>query len=133
MAALQCHVNVLYMDSDIFLLKNPFPFLYQYNSLDFVAQQDYTVCTGFIFLWHTKATLRMLEVARNIRWIINGGDQRAVQSVVDVIKEIKYKLLPTNLFMNGDIFFSKYQHSWDFRSDHYLFSLYNRFRVNNVA
>ena len=92
MASLQCNVNVLYLDSDVFLLKNPFSYLSQYKNVDFVAQGDISVCTGFMYFWPTEVSIRMLEVARSIRWLINGNNQDAVISVLKVIKEIKYIL-----------------------------------------
>ena len=114
MACLLLKVKVLYMDSDIYLLRNPLPFFENYHNLDFVAQQDrYSICTGFVFFWPTVSSIRMLDVARDIRAIQGKDDQDAINAVVNVIKDIHYQFLPSILFMSGDIFFNYYQHSWD--------------------
>lgn len=113
LAALECQVEVLYMDSDIFLLRNPFPFLSSYHGYDFVAQKDITVCSGFMYFWPTSKSMRMIDVARKIRAKINGGDQLAILKVLENIHDIKYGLLPPTLFMSGETFFDKYQYYWN--------------------
>lgn len=113
LAALECQVEVLYMDADIFLLRNPFPFLSSYHGYDFVAQKDITVCSGFMYFWPTSKSMRMLYVARKIRAKINGGDQLAILKVLENIHDIKYGLLPPTLFMSGETFFDKYQYYWN--------------------
>ena len=117
MACLLMKVKVLYMDSDIYLLRNSLPFIENYHNLDFVAQKDIRViCTGFIFFWPTISSIKMLDVARDIRAIQGRDDQDAINAVVNVIKDIHYQFLPSSLFMSGDIFFNYYQHSWDLYS-----------------
>ena len=101
------------MDSDIFLLRNPFPLLSSYHGYDFVAQKDITVCSGFMYFWPTSKSMRMLDVARKIRAKINGGDQLAILKVLKNIHDIKYGLLPPTLFMSGETFFDKYQYYWN--------------------
>ena len=117
MACLLLKVKVLYMDSDVYLLRNPLPFFENYHNLDFVAQEDmHCICAGFVFFWPTVSTIKMLDVARDIRAIQGKDDQAAINAVVEVIKEIHYQFLPSSLFMSGDIFFNYYQHSWDLQS-----------------
>ena len=117
MACLLMKVKVLYMDSDIYLLRNPLPFFENYHNLDFVAQEDmHCICAGFAFFWPTVSTIKMLDVARDIRAIQGKNDQEAIHAVVKVIKEIHYQFLPPSLFMSGDAFFNYYQHSWDLYS-----------------
>ena len=117
MACLLLKVKVLYMDSDIYLLRNPLPYLENYHNLDFVAQIDIrSICTGFVFFWPTISSIKMLDVARDIRAIQGKDDQDAINAVVNVIKEIHYQFLPSSLFMSGDAFFNYYQHSWDLYS-----------------
>ena len=117
MACLLMKVKVLYMDSDIYLLRNPLPYLENYHNLDFVAQIDIrSICTGFVFFWPTISSIKMLDVARDIRAIQGKDDQDAINAVVEVIKEIHYQFLPSSLFMSGDAFFNYYQHSWDLYS-----------------
>ena len=117
MACLLMKVKVLYMDSDIYLLLNPLPFIENYHNLDFVAQKDMQViCAGFAFFWPTISSIKMLDVARDIRAIQGRDDQAAINAVVEVIKEIHYQFLPSSLFMSGDAFFNHYQHSWDLYS-----------------
>ena len=117
MACLLMKVKVLYMDSDIYLLRNPLPFFENYHNLDFVAQIDIrSICTGFVFFWPTISSIKMLDVARDIRPIQGKDDQDAINAVVNVIKDIHYQFLPSILFMSGDIFFNYYQHSWDLQS-----------------
>ena len=117
MACLLMKVKVLYMDSDIYLLRNPLPFFENYHNLDFVAQEDmHCICAGFAFFWPTVSTIKMLDVARDIRPIQGKDDQDAINAVVNVIKEIHYQFLPSSLFISGDAFFNHYQHSWDLYS-----------------
>ena len=117
MACLLLKVKVLYMDSDIYLLRNPLPYIENYNNLDFVAQRDTRfICTGFIFFWPTISSIKMLDVARDIRAILNLDDQAAINRIVNVTEYIHYQFLPSILFMSGDIFFNYYQHSWDLQS-----------------
>lgn len=117
MACLLMKVKVLYMDSDIYLLRNPLPYIENYHNLDFVAQIDIrSICTGFVFFWPTISSIKMLDVARDIRAIQGKDDQDAINAVVEVIKEIHYQFLPSILFMSGDAFFNHYQHSWDLYS-----------------
>lgn len=120
------------MDSDIFLLRNPFPHLNTYKGLDFVAQRDQSVCTGFLYFWPTQPSFQLLDVARNIRWLVNGDDQKAILTVLKVISDIKYTLLPSRLYMSGKVFFSYYQHYWDFNGN-YIFFFIIRLQTNNVA
>ena len=117
MACLLLKVKVLYMDSDIYLLRNPLPYIENYHNLDFVAQLDSRIiCAGFVFFWPTISSIRMLDVARDIRASQGKDDQYAINTVVKVIKEIHYQFLPSILFMSGEVFFSHYQHSWDLQS-----------------
>ena len=113
LATLQCNVIVLYMDSDIVLLRDPFPYLNSYKSIDLLAQKDGTVCTGFMFLRPTHNAMQLVDVARRIRGLVDGGDQQATIDALQYMKHVRWELLPTSLFMNGRIFFDSHQYCWD--------------------
>lgn len=113
LATLQCNVSLLYMDADIVLFKNPFPYFYSLKDIDFVAQKDWTVCTGFMFMLPTQASLHLIDVARRIRGMVNEGDQGAVITALRYVKGVRYKLLPKKLFMSGEVFFGGHEYSWD--------------------
>lgn len=113
LATLQCNVSLLYMDADIVLFKNPFPYFYARKDIDFVAQQDWKVCTGFMYMLPTHASLHVIDVARRIRGMVNGGDQAAVITALRYVKGVRYKLLPKSRFMSGEVFFMGHEYSWD--------------------
>lgn len=113
LATLQCGVDVLYMDSDIVLLRDPFSFLQSYNNVDLLAQKDGTICTGFMFLHPTHNAMQLIDVARRIRGLVNGGDQRAVLEAVRYMRHVRSRLLPASLFMSGEVFFSNHEYYWD--------------------
>ena len=114
LAAVLTKVKVLYMDTDITLLKNPFPFLNQYQDMDFVAQKSNYICAGFLYFWPTHRTLQLLDTARRIGLATKWDDQLAINYVTNSMKpNISYQYLPTDKFMNGRDFFSRYQYYWE--------------------
>ena len=112
LAALECNVTILYMDADIVLLKDPFPYLNSIQRVHFLAQKDITVCSGFMYLYPHNKTMQMIDVARRIRNRVNGGDQGAILNVVSQMR-IRHQLLRSDLFMSGEFFFSEYNYYWD--------------------
>lgn len=126
LAALECNVTVLYMDSDIVLIRNPFSYLSSIPDVHFLAQKDGSVCSGFMFLYPKNTTMQMIDVARRIRNQINGGDQAAILAVIKEMETLKYKLLTSDLFMSGDVFFKKFNYYWDQISNYFKYVLINR-------
>ena len=100
--------NVFYMDSDIALLKNPFPFFYSLNSYDMLVQRDDTICSGFMFIYSRKSTIDLfnLDIGKN------KGDQAALIQAYSQSKVNLY-FLPSDTFSSGKVFWSKHSFYWD--------------------
>lgn len=113
LATLQCGVNVLYMDADLFLLRDPFPYLQSYKNVDFLAQKDSKVCTGFMYFRQSHNSLQVVDVARRIHNLADDDDQHAVNKALQYMSFVNWKLLPPSLFMSGDVFFRNHQYYWD--------------------
>ena len=61
--ALQAGYRVLYVDSDVILLKNPFSYLYGLKQVDMIAQKDNSICSGFMFINPTEKSLKLFSEA----------------------------------------------------------------------
>ena len=110
---LKAGFNLLYIDSDIILLKNPFPFLNSYSRYNLIAQSDEkTICTGFIFLRSSPDTIELITRANHLVHHEDNRDQQAVNAVITQYP-IPYFLLPERFFPNGMNFFDRYQYYWD--------------------
>lgn len=104
--------NVLYIDSDVILLKDPFPYLQSFPEFDLLAQRDDNICSGFMYFVSNPRSIAMMTRAYQIVQKPNMRDQIAVNNAVEE-KKTSYALLPTNLFPSGGKFFSRYQFFWD--------------------
>lgn len=104
--------NLLYMDSDVILLKDPFPYLQSITGYDLIAQKDETVCTGFMYIRSTNQSIALLSKAFEI---VKQPDMRDQIAVITALNEmsIPYYLLPARFFPSGGDFFNRYQYYWD--------------------
>ena len=114
--ALSYGYKVLYMDSDVILLKNPFPILKSYKQYDIVAQRDgkdqWNICTGFFYLNPTKEAMDVVKYSKDLVYHHDYRDQASIIAAAKALKP-SLLLLPNTLFPSGLDFFSKYQYYWD--------------------
>ena len=101
--------NVFYMDSDIALLKNPFPYFYRLKSYDMLVQRDSTICSGFMFIYSRKSTIDLfkLDIGNN------KGDQAALIRAYNQKKNVNLNFLPIDTFSSGRVFWSSHSFYWD--------------------
>ena len=105
--------SVLYIDSDVVLLKNPFPYLYAINGYDIIAQSDlHGICSGFMFVKPTNQTVCAFEKAIAIAQNVRIDDQTAINEALKETNTSAFQL-PKTLFPTGYDFFIKYQYYWD--------------------
>ena len=113
--------NVLYADCDVTIFKNPFPFFKKYPGYSIVAQQDETICAGFMYLRPFRNTLDFLNLVSQKLLTTDAHDQDIIVSLLPMFP-LKYALLPQNRFPSGGVFFDQYQYYWDRREDElYIF------------
>ena len=114
MRALDLNIKVLYVDSDIILLKKPFAYLNSIQGYDLIAQKDTTICSGFMYLHPTSKTKALIKKAAILRpKLKNAGDQKAILTAVREFPTIKTFLLPIELFSSGENFFNTHSYYWD--------------------
>ena len=108
-------MRILYMDCDIILFKNPWPYLnkFTHQMVDIVAQRDESLNSGFMLLFPTEATKNLMKHAHNYMLMHNELDQESILAVLPRFSSLRLSLLPEDQFANGKIFFSKYQFYWD--------------------
>lgn len=108
--------NVLYVDSDVILLRNPFSDLNNRMGYDLLAQKDYnSVCTGFIYILSNNRSIGLFSLAYEM---VFSKELRDQQSVVEALNQmpIPTLLLPTQYYPSGSDFFRNYQYYWDMQS-----------------
>ena len=111
--ALSYGYRVLYVDSDVILLKNPFAVLESYEGYDLIAQKDGgSICTGFFYMNPTKRAIEVMRYAKDLVYNHGDRDQVAVNQAVKALNA-SILLLPQDAFPSGQEFFSKYQYYWD--------------------
>ena len=109
--------RVLYVDSDVILLKNPFAVLESYEGYDLIAQGDqWNLCTGFFYLPSREKSIGVMKVAKDLVYNHDYQDQVAVNQAVKALNA-SILLLPQDAFPSGLEFFSKYQYYWDRKGD----------------
>ena len=90
--------SVLYIDSDVVLLKNPFPYLYAINGYDIIAQSDlHGICSGFMFVKPTNQTICAFEKAIAIAQNVRIDDQTAINEALKETKTPAFQL-PSHCF-----------------------------------
>lgn len=112
--ALKMNIRVLYIDSDIILLKDPFPYLYSLKGYDIIAQRDITLCSGFMLMNPTPRTKKAVEKASKMR--LNNPkaeDQTSLIRAINAIPNFKLFLLPLHIFSSGGYFFGRHSYYWD--------------------
>ena len=107
--------QTFYMDSDIVLFKDPFPYFDTLPEYDFLAQRDTKACSGFMFIRPTASGKKLMKVASYLGSLPLADDQVAMNQALDLV-QARSLLLPESLFPSGYIFFNHYQYSWDMRS-----------------
>ena len=101
--------NVLYMDSDIVLRRDPFPYLFGLESYDMLVQRDVSICAGFMFLYARDAVIRLVKLAASYEM----DDQPALNRAYRQTNEVKLLFLPVKLFSSGKEFWSTHSFYWD--------------------
>lgn len=104
--------RVLYMDSDVILLKDPFPYLKNITGFGLLAQKDIEVCTGFMYIRPTNQSIAAMTRAYEIVRQPGMRDQIAVNTALQELS-MPHLLLPTHVFPSGGDFFNRYQYYWD--------------------
>ena len=108
-------VNLLYMDCDVVLLKNPFPYLYSVKGYDMMAQRDgHTICTGFMYFVSSPSTVTLLKQANMYVQHLMMDDQDAVNRAVKD-RKTPFLFLPSDRFPSGGEFFARHQLAWDLK------------------
>ena len=111
---LALNYHVLYMDADVFLFQDPFPYLAQYKDYDFVAQKDDDICAGFMYIHPTQASRYLMFMAINIMYMREIMDQDAIVFLMKTsARSTKFTYLPSNLFMSGRDYAEGHQFIWD--------------------
>ena len=109
-------MNLLYMDCDVVLLKNPFPYLYSVKGYDMMAQRDgRTICTGFMYFVSSPSTVTLLKQANMYVQHLTMDDQDAVNLAVKKTR-MPFLFLPSDAFPSGFRFFARHQLAWDLKS-----------------
>ena len=104
--------DVLFSDSDVVFLRDPFPVLAKLPTLDFLIQSDArfsvknadlsTLCSGFYFVRSTPSSIGVLSTndSECLEW---GGDQDMFRSRIFKQGLASARLLPRQLFPNGSL------------------------------
>ena len=108
-------MSCLIFDSDVILFKDPLESsAVSYANYDFVAQVDEHICTGFMYFNPTPKSMQLIEesLLRLRNREIN--DQDAIQEIImrSEIPGIRWKLLPSETFSKGSIYFTEHQFPW---------------------
>ncbi len=111
-AVLSYGFSLLYMDSDVILLKDPFPYLQSITGYDLLAQKDVTVCNGFMYIRPTNQSIAAITRAYEIIQQSDIDDQKALNTALKELP-LSLLLLPTRFFPSGGDFFNRYQYYWD--------------------
>lgn len=103
--------NVIYMDSDIVLFKDPVYDLLQYPE-SFVFQMDRQECTGFFLTRPRK------DAEETINCALNYIDSHRVHDQYSMVYCLKYlnvtrRELNRHLYSNGAVFFAHHNYPWD--------------------
>ena len=104
--------SLLYIDSDLILLKNPFPAMTMYQNYDFVALRDESICTGFLYMRPTQQSVGLMKYACSLVNTMNLDDQDILNTATSRYYS-HWALLPSAYFPSGSNFFNRYQYYWD--------------------
>ncbi|PIK55252.1 hypothetical protein BSL78_07848 [Apostichopus japonicus] len=104
---LRHNIDVLYIDSDIVLLEDPFKFMNGKEDLFIQSEtpRKSVVCTGFFYIKANNRTCRLISAWRRALPRDKRGNQRVFNEVLNRFKrQIKVNILPTDRFFSGKIF-----------------------------
>ena len=112
--AINLNVRILYVDSDVILLKDPFYYLNSFTGYDILAQRDGNLCSGFMYMYPTKNTKLAVERSIRIRPTLpDANDQDALIAAFRTIKGFRLNLLPWEIIPSGEFFFKSHNYYWD--------------------
>lgn len=115
---IQAGFSVLYIDADVILLKNPFPYLNGISGMELIAQgyRNGILCSGFMFFRPTNGTVALMKEAHRITLQqLSTADQYAINLARQRIR-VSNMLLSPSLYPCGEDFFRKYQYYWEMNS-----------------
>lgn len=121
--------RVLYVDSDVVLLKNPFPYLYSQPEVDMIAQKDDYLCSGFMYIRPTPKSVHAFQ--SSLKYPSNEGDNAIIIRVV-VSEKLSLTLLPLSLFSSGNQFFYTHQYYWDLKNSP-MYTFHNNYVRGGVG
>ena len=111
---IKMNIRILYVDSDVILLKNPFYYLNSFTGYDIVAQRDAYLCSGFMYMYPTRNTKLAVERSIKIRpKLKDANDQSALIAAFKTIKDFHLYLLPSDTVPSGIVFFKSHNYYWD--------------------
>ena len=112
--ALSMNVRILYVDSDVILLKDPFNYLNSITGYDIMGQKDGYLCSGFMYMYPTRNTKLAVNIAIKIRPTLNDADdQNSLIYGIRSIPGFKLLLLPSDIVPSGEVFFNSHSYYWD--------------------
>ena len=109
---LDIDMRVLYMDSDVILFKDPFPYLRAFESVDIASQQDDTMCAGFMYIQPTENSRKTIKQAILEMYLQGIMDQDALHWVITRHRICSFAFLPTDQFMSGREYSRDHQFFW---------------------
>lgn len=125
--ALSLNIRILYVDSDVILLKDPLYYLNSINGYDIIGQRDHYLCSGFMYMYPTKNTKLAVKRAIKIRpKLRDADDQQGLIAGIRTIRKFKLFLLPSDRFPSGQVFFDNHSYYWDPINEKQL-TLHNNF------
>ena len=125
--ALSLNIRILYVDSDVILLKDPLYYLNSIIGYDIIGQRDHYSCSGFMYMYPTQNTKLAVKRAIKIRpKLRDAGDQQGLIAGIRTITKFKLLLLPSNRFPSGQVLFNNHSYYWDAINEKQL-TLHNNF------
>ena len=119
MRVIQAGFNVLYMDGDVILFKNPFPYLFSITDKDLIAQgyRCGVLCNGFMYFKSTNNTIALMTSAHFFSSKHTDSDDQYAIHLARRETVVPTLLLSPDLFPVGEDFFRHYQFYWDMKSN----------------
>ena len=113
--------NVLYCDADSVWLRNPFPHFV--GEFDIWSQQDdistyNRYCTGFLAIKSNNRTIQVIEKWRRCMVNVSSEGNQVIFNEIDK-SQIRIKILDTDLFPSGQLFFHTMNNTKHENNDEY--------------
>ncbi|XP_071818160.1 uncharacterized protein [Apostichopus japonicus] len=106
-------IDFLYIDTDIVLLADPFPYFNSNDDIFIQFDQQRMLCSGFVYFKARNITISFTDTWAKFVHTDNQGNQRIFNKKLRRFQErdygMKVKVLPPNRFMSGKTF--KYSNS----------------------